>query len=339
MSFEKFPGAFVISLDFEIMWGVFDKPASKTTYQANLHGVRKAIPAMLKLFRRYDVHTTFATVGLLFAESKKELLKYTPAHQPDYFNKMLSPYVNEMKTVGENEEDDPLHYAFSLIKEIASEGMHELASHTFCHYYCLEEGQTRLAFEADIGVAVAIAKAKGFELKSMVFPRNQFNKAYLEIIKRYGFKSYRGNENSWMYDARNRDDERFSRRIARLVDTYLNISGHHIYRWEAIVDDEGLYNIPASRFLRPYSKKLSFLEYWRLRRIKRGMLAAAKQRRVYHLWWHPHNFGTNLDKNIRFLEKILQYYQYLREKYRFESLTMSEAGEIIAQNCRSNYKI
>ena len=42
-------GAFVISLDFELFWGVRDSK-SLADYGANILGVRQAIPAMLELF-------------------------------------------------------------------------------------------------------------------------------------------------------------------------------------------------------------------------------------------------------------------------------------------------
>ncbi len=48
---------------------------------------------------------------------------------------------------------------------------------------------------------------------------------------------------------------------------------------------------------------------------------------MYHLWWHPHNFGVNLDKNIDFLEKILQYYQQLNVQGKMQSLNMGKMSE------------
>ena len=89
-------------------------------------------------------------------------------------------------------------------------------------------------------------------------------------------------------------------------------------------------NIPSSRFLRPYYSKLQFLDWLRLRRIKKSMTHAAKNNLMYHLWWHPHNFGINQLENFSFLEEILVHYRYLNEKYSFTSCTMTElAKEII----------
>jgi hypothetical protein len=86
-------------------------------------------------------------------------------------------------------------------------------------------------------------------------------------------------------------------------------------------------NIPGSCFLRPYNRKLSFLESLRISRIKNEMTAAAKKNAVYHLWWHPHNFGKDMDKNFAGLEKILDHFSTLNSKYGMQSLNMKEIYE------------
>jgi hypothetical protein len=87
-----------------------------------------------------------------------------------------------------------------------------------------------------------------------------------------------------------------------------------------------LANIPASRFLRPYSKTLAPLDGLRLRRIRRDLRSAAEKGRIYHLWWHPHNFGVNLDENLAFLESALQSFDELRSRRGMESLNMAECA-------------
>jgi hypothetical protein len=92
-------------------------------------------------------------------------------------------------------------------------------------------------------------------------------------------------------------------------------------------------NIPASRFLRPYTKKLKVFEKLRLKRIIDSMTYAAKKGLTYHLWWHPHNFGINISENFLFLEQILIHYQKLNKEYKFESMNMQQlAKELIKEN-------
>ena len=65
-------GHFVISLDYELHWGIFDK-RSVSSYEQNLKNTRKAIEKLLVLSDKYDIKLTFATVGFLFAKDKNIL--------------------------------------------------------------------------------------------------------------------------------------------------------------------------------------------------------------------------------------------------------------------------
>ncbi len=56
------------------------------------------------------------------------------------------------------------------------------------------------------------------------------------------------------------------------------------------------------------------------------MMDAARNNRLFHLWWHPHNFGVNLEQNLTFLTRVLNEYSGLRERYGMLSLTMSEVA-------------
>ncbi|MFS0688859.1 polysaccharide deacetylase family protein [Sporosarcina sp. 179-K 8C2 HS] len=319
-------GAFIISLDFELNWGVHDT-VSLEEYKENLLGVREAIPQMLELFQRFDIHATWATVGMLYCENKIELLDSLPSLQPNYENSNFSPY-KKLNNVGENERKDPFHYAKSLIKQIEKYPNQEIATHTFSHYYCLEKGQNEKSFEADLQAALKIANSNSHVIKSLVFPRNQTNLRYLQVCKKYGIQCFRGNERSWPYRASRYHSEGILKRALRLLDSYLNVTGHNTYPLSE-VETEPVVNLPSSRFLRPYIAKLKILEPLRLRRIKKSITHAAKNGEVFHLWWHPHNFGKNIDENIRFLTEILQLVSNLRSEYGFESLSMAEASDLV----------
>jgi peptidoglycan/xylan/chitin deacetylase (PgdA/CDA1 family) len=321
-------GKFVISLDFELLWGVRDK-VGIAQYGQHVKGVHQVIPRLLELFTKYHVKATFATVGFLFFETKSELLSNLPKKLPNYTDKSLSPYTGHFDIVGENYEVDPYHYAPELIRLIQSYPEQEIGTHTFSHYYCLEKGQTIDDFREDIQNAQKVAAKSGIELTSLVFPRNQYNDEYLKVIEELGIICCRGNEHSWIYKALNADSESLFRRAIRLMDAYINISGHNCYTNEYLKSKYPV-NIPSSRFLRPYTKKLKALEKLRLNRIKNGMTYAAKNNCTYHLWWHPHNFGINQDENFSFLKKILIHYESLNKKYQFRSYTMSELAKSLA---------
>jgi len=68
-------GILIVSLDFELYWGVRDIYSLDQT-RAKLLAARSAIPALLDLFVEYGVHATWATVGMLFAETREELVHF-----------------------------------------------------------------------------------------------------------------------------------------------------------------------------------------------------------------------------------------------------------------------
>jgi hypothetical protein len=88
-------------------------------------------------------------------------------------------------------------------------------------------------------------------------------------------------------------------------------------------------DIPSSQFLRPYVKKMGVLEPLKLRRIKHGMEKAAKERKLFHLWWHPHNFGADLKESMNMLNQIITHFQKLNEQYGMESVTMGELAHTL----------
>lgn len=320
-------GIFTISLDFELHWGVSEN-RTIDSYRENLENVPLVVEELLSLFSKYGIHTTWATVGMLFCENKQVLTSHVAEKDtPQYFNKKLSNY-RLFSEIGENETEDPFHYALSLIQKIKKTPHQEIGTHTFSHYYCLERGQTLSNFEADLKAAVDCAEREGIDLKSIVFPRNQYGDDYIEMCAAMGIKTYRGNETHWMYATRSREDETKTRRALRFIDAYINISGNNTYTLE-VGENEKIINIPSSRFLRPFSSKLRFLEPLRLNRIKKEMTFAAKTNRLYHLWWHPHNFGKSLRENMAFLEQIAEHYTFLQKKYKMVSLNMAEIQETL----------
>ncbi len=317
-------GVFAISLDFELYWGMKDV-VSVENYAKNLDGTPKAVERMLELFKKYDTHVTWATLGYIFCKDKNELIKNYPKIKPNYKDDEINLY----SYIEQNQNlKDEYHFAPKSIDLITSYENQEMATHTFSHYYCLEEGQDEEAFYEDLKVAKNIAEKKGIELKSLVFPRNQYNKNYINVIKKIGIKAYRGNEKGWIYEAKSEKEKKTAlKRVLRIIDSYLNISGYHTYKLEKTTDTTPL-DIPASRFLRPHSPKLSFLDSLRLKRVTDAMSYAAKNKELFHLWWHPHNFGVYTDENITFLEKILKHYKVLEKEYGFQSLTMAEINSI-----------
>ena len=312
-------GKFVISLDFELHWGAAERWNLKLK-KGYFDTTRRSIPMVLSLFEKYNIHATWATVGFLFAKNMQQLLAFCPKEKPTYKNNELSYYnLIDNNEVGNDEIEDPYHYASSLIELILKTPNQELGTHTFAHYYCNEEGQNKNQFKADLQAAQALAKENfNLELKSLVFPRNQFNSEYIDVAKQNGIKVIRSNPDVWFWKSNSKLIP-----LARAFDTLIPISNTLTFD-EKKVEKEGILLLPASRFLRPFTEKEKLIQGLKIRRIKSEMTYAAKNKKGYHLWWHPHNFGYSLNENLFFLEIILKHYKKLNEEFNYCSSSMIE---------------
>jgi peptidoglycan/xylan/chitin deacetylase (PgdA/CDA1 family) len=319
-------GIFTVSLDFELYWGMRDK-CTIDQYRENLLGVREAIPKMLEVFSRTGIHATWATVGFLFCRDTNDLRNNLPAKFPNYATPRFSPY----RYLDQEETLDPAyHFAPDLVKVISQYPGQEIGTHTLSHYYCLEAGQSKEEFREDIATAIRLAGRLGHAIHSLVFPRNQWNPDYLAILNEFGIRCFRGNETGWCYKASNNEEQKPLIRATRLLDSYFNLTGHHTYSPHTHLKENSNIplNIPASRFLRPYSPRLSLMDGFKFRRITRAMDYAAQNHHIYHLWWHPHNFGRHTNENIDFLGRIGDHFVNLKQGYGMRSLNMSEIARL-----------
>lgn len=313
-------GQFVISLDFELLWGMRDH-CDEASYGDAIMGGRAAIPEMLALFARYDVGATWATVGFLFARDKTELRAMLPGRRPNYRDPRLDPYP-EIDRIGDNEAEAPLWYGRSLVERIMATPRQEIATHSFSHYCALEPERDDAAYRADLDAAVAAARSLGVETRSIVFARNQYAAADIATARAAGIAAYRGNPLHPIYRPAGKAGQGLvvrGRRLAdALVPTGIEVS------WQLAERAAPPYNIPASRFLRPAAN--GAFDALRLRRILGEMDRAAASGRLYHLWWHPHNFGRRTGAMLRDLETILAHYRKLADRHGWESLTMAECA-------------
>ncbi len=307
-------GTLLVSLDFELFWGMLEVcPLEK--YRENVLGGRKAIPELLSLFQKYNIHATWAAVGFLFGANAAALESFLPEKRPGYADPRLDPY-EVLKNI--SEEDEKCFFCPELVEKIAGVPGQEIGSHTFCHYYCRAKGQTVSEFEKDLAAAQRIA---GGGLKSLVLPRNQTEPAYTQALGKLGFTSFRGEENDWIH---RHIHFRPLLRALRLVDVYLPITGPGGYRPKK---EDGVWNLTGSRMYKPIFPALRFLEGLKMHRIKSQMRHAARRKLYFHLWWHPHNIGVDTQAHLKQLEEIFRYYDVLRQKYGMESLNMGEAAE------------
>lgn len=307
---------FVISLDFELFWGVHDTQ-TVAAYGRNVLGVWQAIPRLLAMFRRDRIRATWATVGMLMCRDVRQWREIRPALLPGYTRAGLSPYRLD-SLAGENAR---LFFARPLVEQILATPGQELATHTYSHFYCNEPGATPEQFGADLACARFMAADLGAAYRSIVLPRNQMSEPFLAVLPEAGIDVFRGNTQHWLYRDGNAVAGGLAGRMLRYADACLPLSGQRGVRERR---HGSLVDVPASLFLYPWTATRRTLPGLRLRRIKAAMSAAARQGGIFHLWWHPHNFGAHLDENLALLDAVLRHYRLLADDYGMQSRCMAD---------------
>lgn len=314
-------GTFVISLDFELLWGLSGRTERQTEeYLPHIEGAQNALSLICGVLARYGIKSTVAFVGGMNFSGMEEFLDAAPACRPAYSEPSLLSYESSVK-FARSHDAGHLLFCPEAVARLAENPLVEPATHTFSHYYCLKEGQTPEQFEADIKTAVGEARKSGMEIKTIIFPRNQVSDECLDICARYGITHYRGYPDNCYYHAGATGFAMWFYKAMRILDTYIPLSGHN---GTAVGHRRGLTNVQSSRFLRPYSARLALLEPLKLRRVLCSIEAAARNDKIYHLWWHPHNFGCDTEKNLNQLEKICQCFDRCRDKYGMQSKFIKE---------------
>ncbi len=323
-------GIFTVSLDFELHWGVFDK-RDRESRMLCYNNTLRSIPKMLSLFEEYSVHTTWATVGSLFAGNEEEWKSFKPAIEPEYANACYSPYL-WIKKHGLYPEKYNAHFAPDAIEKILQSAGQELGTHTFSHYYCLETVKQPEAFAEDLKAANQAALKFKTKTTSLIFPRNQYNAQALKVCYDNGIKVVRSNPSAGFWSPVNDKGANLLRKVLRTGDAYVKLgAGRTSYPLTAIkINKNEPLQLPASRFLRPWHPAQRYANKLKLRRVINEMQSAAKQQEVYHLWWHPENFGDYPQENLDNLKILLDQYKRCVNRYGMESWNMGEYEQQLA---------
>jgi hypothetical protein len=325
-SAKKYPGVFTISLDFELHWGCFERMDLNDAEQEYFLNTRKIIPEKLELFAANDIHVTWAAVGMLYRKNKTEWEGNKPGILPTFENPKVSAYEWIAKH-GFHSEEDPFHFAPVLIDKIRSTPNQEIGTHTYAHYFCLEKGQTPEQFNEDIKMACDLAASKGINIRSLVFPRNQFNRDYLSICAAHGITSVRSSPDVWYWEPATGSS--FMKKFFRAGDAYLKFQPIKKVFLEDIKTDSLPLLLPSTRLYRAWRPEYRIQNAFKMRRILNEMTEAAQKNAYYHIWWHPHNFGYYPRECMNELEQIVGHFRKLKSRYGFESLNMGEITNLL----------
>ena len=168
---NNFNSGLVISLDLEFFWGVSDSKSFQK-YRTNVSQVNKIFPRLIKLFDDYNIKATFATVGLVFLEDVKVLDKLFK--EIDYSDKFHNlNFLKENYHFIKNNKDS--FFLNKKNKKLLLDSKHEIASHTFSHFYNLDHNIEINDIENDLKLFRNKLPQISKKIKSIIFPRNQYN--------------------------------------------------------------------------------------------------------------------------------------------------------------------
>ncbi len=279
----------VISIDFEMRWGVPDiHQLDFNAYRRNLENSRPAVQASLAMLAERNLRATWATVGALGARNWEEYWSLAP-QMPAYGD----PRLAVRKEYAGLDRAGRLHFAPDLVAAIARTPGQELGSHSFSHLYFREPGIRPEDFVADLKAVENLWRERfGVTPVSLVYPRNQ--SAFTDLLGATSIKTWRGPEPAWFYDRNTRRDNTTLARMLRLLDGVVPLF-RRASRPEGRMLRAGMF----VRFGLPEA-------LWRLHLAKIGYeLRRLGPGESLHLWWHPHNLGSDLPVGLKRLRQVL----------------------------------
>jgi peptidoglycan/xylan/chitin deacetylase (PgdA/CDA1 family) len=290
-SIELPRGTFCISIDLELLWGVWD--CLTPTAVHNCAALEREITRrLLAAFRAHDVPVTWAFVGRLLDDR----------HGFDGL-------------VGERS----CWYAPDLIEAVRTDPVeHELATHGYGHVYF--SGCSPDEVRRDLSQAKSVHEAHGLPFRSLVFPRNQV--AHLDAVADVGIEVFRSVDAGILGSVDRRAPR--LRPVVNLAEKALPIAPPVV---EPVRRERGLVELPSSLLLIGRNGLRRIVSPAALRaKLRAGLERAADTGQLFHLWFHPSNFYTAMESQFEVLDAALGEAAALRRRGTLDILPMCSVG-------------
>jgi peptidoglycan/xylan/chitin deacetylase (PgdA/CDA1 family) len=308
-------GTFTLSLDFELLWGTVDLFGPEKFRRICEIERELVIGRLLRLLEEFEISATWCVLGHLLLDScrRSDGLAHhrlvRPQHawiRGDWFQH--DPCSDESRA--------PLFYARSVVEMIrACRVPQEIGSHSFSHAIFSDPGCSEAAAASELRASVDAAAESGLEMHSFAFPRNGIG--HLHLLPRFGFTAYRGPAPRW-YERRTPPTA--LQRLARLWSVLIASAP------PVVVPEKhgnGPVNIPASMMYFPmHGRRRHIPVSRRVRRARKGLDAAIRAGRVFHLWLHPTNLADQPEAMFSGLREVLAAVRDLRDRGQLSVQTM-----------------
>jgi len=303
-------GKFVISLDTEIAWGWMSFLEQRNSYYPLFEKTQETIVRLLDVFDQYDVAATWAIVGRLL-EAKEDRNEYFKHN----LEKLFGTVNNETLF-----EQLPEHYLsfpnlIDLIKK--SKANHEVASHTYNHLYTQNlQNKDSYLLTDDIQAMEKLFVEQGLHVESLVFPKNQVG--FLDLIGQSGIKIYRSPDEYWYSKYANKWVK-----IFRQIDNLFPITPSV---FDVEQDKFGTKFIKGSYLFKQHHTGLKKLvPLWVIKRKAiKGIKRAIREKKIFHLWFHPFNFAYKTDGHLEVFAEVLKFARKMEDKGDLKICTMRD---------------
>jgi peptidoglycan/xylan/chitin deacetylase (PgdA/CDA1 family) len=301
--------AFVVSIDVEMSWGQIHRPERDYTFPDE----REQMSRLLDVFDDYGVPATWAFVGHLLLDgcSRDGGDAHPELVRPDY-NWFEGDWLAADPCTSVSEA--PTWYAPDLLDQVAARRVgHEIGSHSFTHLIAGDPGCSEDAFRSDLRRCREESDRHGLELRSFIFPRNQYGHEH--VLAEEGFTTYRG---------RRADPHAGSSGVARRARGATEMVAPTRKSAVVPVSEHGIWNLPAT-YLHDVGDPKRYPV--KIAQAKRRLRQAVTHRGLFHLWFHPHNVQHEPERWFDGLGQLLGRVSTLRAEGKLETLTMAQVAE------------
>ncbi|MRR54714.1 MAG: hypothetical protein EG822_09420 [Deltaproteobacteria bacterium] len=279
-------GVFIISLDCEGKWGMADHVTEHHTRCLTNANIEKTYDNLLRLLAGCNIKATFAFVSL-FTMSFDEYYHYrNMLGDSEVYDAWLKFFRRDI--------DNGLYdgwFAPGLMELVAAEGMHEIASHGFCHIPFDARIITRTDAARELEAIASVNGARSIQARTFVYPRNLVG--YRDLLSETGYFGYRealpSTHGAWG-------------KVANIAREF-----NLLQKSQSRRGAERLLAIPSGYFLnwrngvRTVVPAAVTLARWK------GIIDhAIKHDGIAHLWLHPHNLIDGRSQ-LELLESVLRH--------------------------------
>jgi peptidoglycan/xylan/chitin deacetylase (PgdA/CDA1 family) len=312
-------GRFVLTLDFELIWGTLDLFGPERFRRACEVERAEAFGRLLDLLDEFQIPATWCVLGHLFLDRCREEggVVHPEIVRPRHAWAKGDWFAADPRS---DEAHAPLFYGRSLVRQLLERKVaHEVGSHSFSHVIFGDPGCSEATAASELLASRKCAAELGVSPTSFVFPRDSVG--HLRLLPEHGFTCYRGASPSW-YESRVLPGS--IRRLGHLIDV-LSMRTPPTVR--PVTAANGLINLPGSMIYFPAHGLRRLLPVAaRVRRAIRGLRRAVSNGQTFHLWFHPTNLADHTEDMLGGLRAILLAVDRMRMAGRLQVTTMRSAA-------------